>query len=70
MLQAGGMAAVDTVEATQDHLTVTGRVVFHVLYTQGDPEKISAMEATADFTHLMELPGAQPPGVCQGGGDG
>ena len=65
VLQAGGMAAVDTVEATQDHLTVTGRVVFHVLYTQGDPEKISAMEATADFTHLMELPGAQPRGVCQ-----
>lgn len=64
VLSAGGMVVVDSVEPLQDRVSVTGKVVFHTLYTQGDPSKVNAMEATADFTHLMDLPGAQPRGVC------
>ena len=65
VLHAGGMAVVDHVETMQDRATVTGKVVFHTLYTQGDHTKVSAMEATADFTHMMDLPGAQPRNACQ-----
>ncbi len=59
VLHAGGMAVAEKAEALQDRVTITGRVVFHVLYTQGDPTKVNAVEATADFTHLCDLPGAQ-----------
>ncbi|MBQ8654374.1 MAG: DUF3794 domain-containing protein [Clostridia bacterium] len=65
VLEAGGMAVIDAAEALQDRVTVSGRVIFHALYTQGDPGKVSAMEATADFTHLLEAPGAQPRDVCR-----
>ncbi|MBQ8556076.1 MAG: DUF3794 domain-containing protein, partial [Clostridia bacterium] len=60
VLSAGGMAVVENTEALQDRVTVSGRVVFHVLYTQGDPQRVQSVEATADFTHLCELAGAQP----------
>jgi len=59
VLSAQAMAVVEGTEAMQDRATVSGRVVFHVLYTQGDPKKVNAMEAAADFTHLCELPGSQ-----------
>lgn len=59
VLQAGGMAVVENAEALQDRVTVSGRVIFHVLYTQGDPGRVNSIEAAADFTHLCELPGAQ-----------
>ena len=59
------MMVVDSVEALQDRASVTGKVVFHTLYTQGDPTKVNAIEATADFTHIMELPGAQPRNQCR-----
>lgn len=65
VLYAGGMVVIDGVEAMQDRVSVTGKVVFHTLYTQGDPSKINAMEATADFSHMMDLPGVQPRMVCQ-----
>jgi len=65
VLHAGGMAVVEHVETMQDRATVTGKVVFHTLYTQGDHSKVNAMEATADFTHIMDLPGAQPRNLCR-----
>lgn len=65
VLSAGGMAVVDAVEALQDKASVTGKVVFHALYTQGDPGKVNAIEATADFTHVMEMPGMQPRNLCR-----
>ena len=64
VLSAGGMVVIDNVEAMQDRVSMTGKVVFHTLYTQGDPSKVNAMEASADFTHIMELPGVQPRNLC------
>lgn len=65
VLHAGGMAVVDRVEAMQDRVSVMGKVMFHALYTQGDHSRVNAIEASADFTHMMELPGAQARHVCQ-----
>ncbi len=64
VLSAQGMAVIDSVEAMQDRASVTGKVTFHALYTQGDPDKVHAIEASADFTHLMDLPGAAPRCQC------
>lgn len=58
VLYAGASATVERAEAAQDRLTVTGKVLFRALYTQGDPQQPRALEATADYTHVMELPGA------------
>jgi len=63
VLAAHAMAVVEDAEALQDRVSVRGRVIFHVLYTQGDPSKVNAIEAAADFTHLCELPGAVPKAV-------
>lgn len=68
ILHAGGMVVVDSVEAMQDRASVTGKVVFHTLYTQGDPNRVNGMEATADFTHVLDMPGAQPRNLCQAEG--
>ena len=54
------MAVADGAEALQDRVNVTGRVIFHVLYTQGDPTKVNSLETAADFTHLCSMPGVQP----------
>lgn len=60
VLAAHATAVVERAEALQDRVSVAGRVVFHVLYTKGDPGKVSSIEAAADFTHLCELRGCQP----------
>ncbi len=60
LLQTDAMAVVENAEALQDRISVSGRVVFHAVYAQGDPEKIGSVEAAADFTHLCDLPGAVP----------
>lgn len=65
VLHAGGMVVVEHAECAADRASVTGRVVFHALYTQGDPGRVCAMEATADFAHVMELPSAQPKMLCR-----
>ena len=59
VLSAEAMAVLERSLAQADRVTVDGKVVFHVLYTQGDPTHISALEASAEFTHPVELPGAQ-----------
>lgn len=64
ILYCGASASVERVEALQDRASVSGRVTFHTLYTQGDPEKLCVMEAASDFTHVMELPGATGQCVC------
>ncbi len=66
VLSAGAMVVLDSVEAQQDKVVLEGRVVFHALYTQGDPGKPQAMEASADFTHTLDLPGAQARMLCRG----
>lgn len=65
VLYAGGMAVLHGAEAMQDRILLSGRVVFHTLYTQGDPDRIQSIEATADFSHTMELPGVQQRMICQ-----
>ena len=60
VLNAHSMAVVEGAEALTDRVSVSGRVVFHVLYTQGDPSKVNVIEAAADFTHLCEMNGVQP----------
>lgn len=60
VLYASAMAVVEHAEALQDRVSINGRVVFCVLYTQGEARKVDAIEATADFTHLCDLPGALP----------
>lgn len=57
VLAAKAVAAVEKAEPMNDHVNVRGRVVFHVLYTQGDPTKVNAIEASADFSQLLDLPG-------------
>lgn len=60
VLSADAMAVVESAEALQDRISIAGRVVFRVLYTQGDPEKINSIEAAADFRQLCDLPSVQP----------
>ena len=60
VLHAAAMAVVESAEAGQDRASFTGRVIFSVLYTQGNNAKADAIEATADFTHLCDMPGAVP----------
>ncbi len=60
LLYADAMAVAESAEAMQDRASISGRVVFHTLYAQGDPARTDSIEAAADFTHLCDLPGAQP----------
>lgn len=60
VLHAAAMAVVENAESTQGRATIAGRVVFCVLYTQGEAHRVDAIEASADFTHLCELAGAVP----------
>lgn len=60
VLHVGGMAVLNSSEALPDRVNVDGKVVFHVLYTQGDPNKILSIEASADFSQSVEIPGALP----------
>ena len=60
ILHASAMAVVESAEASQDRATIAGRVIFCVLYTQGDHGTPESIEAAADFTHLCDMPGAVP----------
>lgn len=60
VLLSEAMAVLENASAEAGKVTAEGRVTFHVLYTQGDPTRISALEASADFTHPVEMEGAQP----------
>ncbi len=58
VLCADAMAVLDRADVQADRVSVSGKVTFHILYTQGDPTRISALEASAEFTHPMDFPGA------------
>ncbi len=60
VLHASAMAVVERTEAMQDRASLNGRVIFCVLYTQGDRPEVASIEASADFTHLCDMPGATP----------
>ncbi len=60
VLYASAMAVVEGAESMQDRISVSGRVIFCVLYTQGDKTQVESIEASAEFSHLCDLPGATP----------
>ncbi|NLV57858.1 MAG: DUF3794 domain-containing protein [Clostridiales bacterium] len=60
VLSAEAMSVAEKAETLSDRVEVEGRVIFHVLYTQGDPTHILALEASAEFTHSVDMPGVQP----------
>ena len=63
------MAVLERANAENGRVQMDGKVAFHVMYTQGDPTKVSALEASADFTHTAEVPGVhgQLLPACGGG---
>lgn len=60
ILHASAMAVVESAEASQDRASIAGRVIFCVLYTQGEHGVPGSIEAAAEFTHLCDMPGAVP----------
>ena len=60
ILHASAMAVVESAEASQDRATIAGRVIFCILYTQGEHGTPESIEAAADFTHLCDMPGTVP----------
>lgn len=65
VLSAQALASVDGADAAAGRINVRGRVAFRVLYTQGDPEKVQSLEATADFMQPCELAGVQSRAAVQ-----
>ena len=60
VLTTEALAVLDRSNVDMGRVMLDGKVTFHVLYTQGDPSQISALEANAEFSHTADLPGAQP----------
>lgn len=60
VLLSEAMAVLDQSTVEMGRVTAEGKVTFHVLYTQGDPTHVSALEASAEFSHPIDLDGAQP----------
>ncbi len=58
VLSSEAMAVLDRSSAENGRVQLDGKVVFHVLYTQGDPTRVNALEASADFSHTADVPGA------------
>ena len=59
VLASEAMAVLERSSAENGRVQLDGKVAFHVLYTQGDPTKVQALEASADFSHTADIPGAQ-----------
>lgn len=59
VLMSEAMAVLERSNVENGRVALDGKVAFHVLYTQGDPTKVNALEANADFTHTADVPGAQ-----------
>lgn len=59
VLSAEAMSVPEKTEVLSDRAEVQGKVIFHVLYTQGDPTHIASLEASAEFTHSIDLPGVE-----------
>ena len=59
VLSAEAMAVLTGAEADEGEVEAEGKVTFHVLYTQGDPTLVSALEASAEFSHDVDVPSAR-----------
>ncbi len=60
VLCAEAMAVAERTEVQAGRVVIDGKTVFHVLYTQGDPTRISTLEASAEFSHTVDFAEAQP----------
>ncbi|MDR3051345.1 MAG: DUF3794 domain-containing protein [Oscillospiraceae bacterium] len=60
ILHTDAQITIGAAETQVDRLGMDGQVVFHVLYTQGDPTRIQTLEAACDFSHQMDLPDVTP----------
>lgn len=65
VLSAEAMCVAEKADAFSGRADVEGKVIFHVLYTQGDPTHISALEASAEFTHPIDIEGCEPKMAAQ-----
>lgn len=52
---ADASVSVNGGEMTGSRVMTDGKILFHVLYAQGDLSKINALEASADFTQALPL---------------
>ena len=59
VLTCEAMATAARTSAENGRVVLDGKTVFHILYTQGDPTRVNALEASADFTHSSDISGAQ-----------
>ena len=59
ILCSEAMAVLEQTDVQSGRVDAEGKVTFHVLYTQGDPTLVSALEASAEFTHSVDFPGAE-----------
>lgn len=60
ILHTDAQIIIGAVETQVDRLAMDGQVVFHVLYTQGDPKRVQTLEAACDFSHQMEMREVSP----------
>ena len=60
VLASEAMAVLERSSAESGRVQLDGKVAFHVLYTQGDPTKVQALEASADFSHTADIPALRP----------
>ncbi|MBR6569971.1 MAG: DUF3794 domain-containing protein [Clostridia bacterium] len=58
VLTGEAMVVAERAAVENGRVLVDGKTAFHILYTQGDPTKVSALEASADFSHTADIPGA------------
>lgn len=58
VLHAEALPAVSGAEWAGGRATVDGKVTFHVLYAQGDMDRVRALEATADFSQSLAAEGS------------
>lgn len=59
VLHAGGMAVVDSAESGADRATLSGKVIFHVLYTQGRAESGACGGGDGGFYPPVRFAGAR-----------
>lgn len=59
VLSAEAMAVLEQADVQPGRVDAEGKVAFHVLYTQGDPTAVSALEASAEFSHSVDFPAAE-----------
>lgn len=58
VLGCEAMAVILSAQALENRAQAEGKVIFHVLYSQGDPTQIASLEASAEFSHVGDIAGS------------